>query len=249
MRVAICQTVTLAGDYEGNLARIETALEEAAAAGAELACFPEAALLGWVTPAAHERADSIPGPTADRLGRLADEYDLALSVGVAEADGAGDDLYNACLLFDADGDLRSKHRKLNLVSDLLDPPYTSGETVTTAETPHGTVGTLICADTFEADILDRMAACEPDLLVVPYGWAAVEDEWPEHGVELEETVVETARAVDAPVVGTDCVGRIAEGPWAGKVFGGQSLVAEPDGDVLVTLRDRARDVQVVDLTL
>lgn len=245
MRLAICQTVALSGDRDGNLVRIENALAEAASAGADVACLPEAAVFGWVSPEAHERASPVPGETSRQLGALADEYDLMLSVGVAERDG--EDLYNSCLLFDADGVLRSKHRKTNIVEDLMTPPYTPGEGVTAVETAYGTVGTLICADTFESDVLDRMAEHRPDLLLVPYGWAAPEEEWPDHGETLEETVREAAKAVEATVVGTDSVGRISDGPWSGRVLGGQSLVADADGTVIATLRDRDREVRTVDV--
>lgn len=46
VRVAMCQTVCLAGDRSGNVARIERACEEAAAQDAQIACFPETTLLG-----------------------------------------------------------------------------------------------------------------------------------------------------------------------------------------------------------
>lgn len=247
MRVAICQTVTLDGDYEGNVTRIENALCEATRSGADLACFPEAAVFGWVNPEAHERASPVPGAISRRLGTLADTYDVMLSVGVAEKEEA--DLYNSCLLFDADGDLLLKHRKTNVVPDLMTPPYAPGKEVSTVETAYGTVGALICADTFESEILDRLAEQKPDLVLVPYGWAAPEDEWPSHGTSLEQTVVETAASVGAVVVGTDSVGRISNGPWSGRVFGGQSLVADRDGDVIATLRDRDREVRTVDVDL
>lgn len=225
--------------------RIERALREASESGAKLACFPEAAVLGWVNPAAHQRSSPIPGVISRRLGELADAYDIMLCVGLAERDGS--DLFNSCVLFDSDGNLALKHRKINVVTGLMTPPYTPGSDVGTVATEFGTIGILICADTFDREILERMSERDPDLVLVPYGWAAPETEWPDHGTNLERTVKEASDTVGAPVVGTDLVGEISTGPWSGRVFGGQSLVVGRDGEVLATACDRDRDVQTVEI--
>ena len=47
MRVALCQIDTTVGDFDGNVARIIAAAEQAAAAGAALAVFPELAICGY----------------------------------------------------------------------------------------------------------------------------------------------------------------------------------------------------------
>ena len=129
----------------------------------------------------------------------------------------------------------------------MDPPYTAGSSVDIAETPFGRIGMLICADSFEKKILDRMAALEPDLVLIPYGWAAPEDWWPGHGKALEKTVSTAAGAMGAPVVATDLVGSISSGPWRNYVYGGQSLVADGSGKVVATCRDRDREIIVVEI--
>ncbi|UCE46793.1 MAG: hypothetical protein JSW47_14410, partial [Phycisphaerales bacterium] len=62
VRIAMCQVFCLNGDRRGNLVRIENAIRDAKEAGANIACLPETALLGWVNPEAHRRAHPIPGP-------------------------------------------------------------------------------------------------------------------------------------------------------------------------------------------
>jgi NAD+ synthase (glutamine-hydrolysing) len=47
IRIAACQIDTVVGDLDGNVARVLAALEEAEAAGADLAVFPELALTGY----------------------------------------------------------------------------------------------------------------------------------------------------------------------------------------------------------
>lgn len=249
LRVALCQTFCIDSDADGNLRRIEYAVEQASRQGAALACFPESSILGWINPDAHKLAQPIPGPITQRLGALATKYNLMVCIGMDEKDG--DKLYDSAVLIGIDGKILAKHRKINNLSEakLMDPPYTDGNPadIQVVETPIGRVGLLICADTFVGQLLDRMADKRPDVLLVPYGWAADKHQWPGHGEELKKVVCRAAKQVGCPVVGTDCVGMISRGPWAGKTYGGQSLVADRDGKSLGVLRDRDAEVRVFEI--
>jgi predicted amidohydrolase len=247
VRVALCQILCLDGDRSGNLARIENALQEANKAKADIACFPETALLGWVNPDAHSRSSPIPGRDSDLLCRLAEKYDIHLCIGMAEKEGKW--LYDSVVLIDNEGQILCKHRKINVLTELMTPPYTSGKDVRVTKTKFGKIGLLICADTFKTDILDRMGVHNPALVLVPYGWAAKEEQWPDHGKQLHQTVSEAARIIGAPVVGTDLVGEITHGPWTGMTYGGQSVVADSHGNIIALAKDRDREVLVVDIVL
>jgi predicted amidohydrolase len=243
IRTAICQVFLLDGDRSGNFVRIENALRQAKNAGAEIVCFPEMVVLGWVNPAAHERAHPIPGKDSEHLRQLAREYSVYLCAGLAEKDGAK--LYDSALLISGEGKILLRHRKINLLTELMTPPYAPGSEVSIAETEFGRIGLLICADTHKDEILDRMGALKPDLVLVPYGYAAPAEEWPGHGKELERVVTNAARKTGAPVVGTNLVGEITSGPWKGRVYGGHSAVADNKGKTIAVAADRDRDVQVV----
>ena len=96
---------------------------------------------------------------------------------------------------------------------------------------------------------ERPAAQQPDLVLVPYGWAAPADKWPDHGKNLHAWVANTARQCKVPVVGVDSTGEIHHGPWQGFVLGGQSVVCDATGRVLDVLPDRLPAVRVHDLDL
>ena len=247
IKVAMCQIFSLDGDRSGNFVRIENAIGQAKVARADIACFPETALLGWVNPDAHKRAFPIPGKDSDKLCELAKDYDLHLCAGLAEKQGGN--LYDSVLLIDNKGSILLKHRKINLLSELMSPPYTPGEDVDVIETEFGRVGLLICADTHESKILKRMAALMPDLLLVPYGYAADEDEWPNHGRELEKVVTNTARKTKAFVIGTNLVGEITHGPWKGRTYGGQSVAVDRTGRVMIVAKDRDRDINIINVNI
>jgi predicted amidohydrolase len=243
IQIAICQIFLLDGDRRGNFVRIENAVREAKDASAEIVCLPEMVVLGWVNPAAHERAHPIPGKDSEHLCQLAREYSVHLCAGLAEKDGAK--LYDSALLISGEGKILLKHRKINLLTELMTPPYMPGEEVNVAEAEFGRIGLLICADTHEDEILNRMAALKPDLVLVPYGYAAAEEEWPGHGRELVRVVTNAARKTGAPVVGTNLVGGITCGPWKGRVYGGHSVAADKNGKTVAVAADRDRDVRVV----
>jgi len=247
IRIAMCQTVCLDGDRTGNLARAAQAVEEAARRGAKIACLPEMAVLGWVNPTAHKRAHPIPGKDSERLCALAKKHGIFLTVGLAEKDG--ECLYDTVLLIDDGGQILQKHRKINLLTELMTPPYTPGKDVKAVETALGRIGVLICADTHAADILTSMAELGPKLVIVPYGYAAGEDKWPRHGKALESVVVYTAKAVHAPVVGTNLIGQITHGPWRGQTYGGHSVTSDKTGRILALGKDFDRDVKIVEVTL
>lgn len=241
----MCQIFCLDGDKSGNFVRIENAIRDAKDAGADIACLPETALLGWVNPEAHRRAHRIPGPDSDRLCKLAADYDLCVCVGLAEKNGKN--LYDSAILIDNKGQILLKHRKINLLLELMDPPYTAGRDVNIVETQFGRVGLLICADTHESKVLKRMAALEPDLLLVPYGYAEAEHKWPGHGRVLETVVKNAAKQTRSLVAGTNLVGAITHGPWKGRTYGGQSIAADKAGRTVAVAKDRDRDMVLVEL--
>lgn len=189
----------------------------------------------------------IPGEDSDLLSRLAEKYRIHLCIGLAEKDG--DKLYDSVILIDDRGTILLKHRKINILSQLMTPPYTPGHNVDCVQTKYGKIGLLICADTFKDDILHRMSEQKPDFVIVPYGWAAKEEQWPQHGNELKQTVSKAAKTIGASLIGVDLVGEITHGPWTGLVYGGQSVAADSQGKILVVCKDRDREIKILDIPL
>ena len=244
--VAMAQVFCLDGDRAGNFVRIENAIAEACQAHADIVCFPETCILGWTNADAHDRAYPIPGADTDALGNLARKHRIFLCVGLAEKDG--EDLYDSVVLIDDRGEILLKHRKINVLTELMDPPYTKGQQVRTVETRFGSIGMLICADTFDAPTVEKMISAKPDLLLVPYGWANKEEAWPQHADSLHNTVTNAAKQIGCPVVGTNAVGKISKGPWAGMTFGGQSIAVDANGETIAKAADRDKDIKIFQIS-
>ena len=251
VKVDICQIQGIDSDREGNFKRIENAISEAKSQGAEIACFPETIILGWVNPMAHQDAFEIPGKDSDRLCHLAKTNEIFLSIGLAEK--SGDKLFDSALLIDDQGKILLKHRKRNILDWLMNPPYTPGDSVRVIETKYGKIGVLICADTFTfkpwTNYLEKMAQFEPNFIIVPYGWAKPVQYWPDTGEDFAQVVIHAAHEIGAPVIGTNLVGMISNGSWTGSVYGGQSIAVDKNGNILARCKDRDRDIKVVSIPL
>ena len=247
VRLAICQILAIDSDREGNFRRMEDALMDAAAQHAQIAVFPESSILGWENPEAHRLAEPIPGKDSDRIAALARKYGMMIAIGLDERDG--DKLYDSAILVDKTGKLLWKHRKINVLPELMTPPYSQGrpEDIGVVETEFGRIAVLICADTFTDALFERLKAQKPDLLLVPYGWAATNDKWPEHSKELEAIVSRRAAELKCPMAGVDLVGEMTHGPWTGWTYGGSSFVADGTGRIVLTARDRNTDVRVIEV--
>ncbi len=247
VRLAICQILVIDGDREGNFRRIEYALGQAQAQHADIAIFPESSILGWENPDAHKMAAPIPGADSDRIAALARRYGVMIAIGLDEKDG--DRLYDSAILVDKTGKLLWKHRKINVLPELMTPPYSQGraEDIGVVETEFGRIAVLICADTFSDAFVRRMKELKPDLMLVPYGWAAPDDQWPQHSKVLEALVKGRSKMVGCPMAGVDLVGEMTHGPWAGQTYGGSSFVADGTGKIRLTLKDRDVDFQVIDV--
>lgn len=109
---------------EVTIEKVVDAIAAAAYAGAQLIVFPETVVpyypyFAFITPAAtmgaehlqlYEQAVTVPSPTTDAVASAAKQHAMVVVLGVNERDHGT--LYNAQLIFDADGRLLLKRRKL-----------------------------------------------------------------------------------------------------------------------------------------
>lgn len=175
--VAVAQPAGAPFDPAEAVERVSAITREAAGRGAELVVFPEAFVGGYpwglrfgtVVGARSEAgrrmfarywasAIDIPGPEIERLGKVAREAGVYLCVGVIERDSAHSrgTLYCTLVYIGPDGALLGIHRKLKPTgAERLIWGEGDGSTLTTVETPFGTLGGLICWENYMP--LARMA--------------------------------------------------------------------------------------------
>jgi predicted amidohydrolase len=248
MRIAIGQIKCVESDREGNLAGIENAVIEASSYNADLIAFPESIILGWINPEAFELAHPIPGRDSDFICCLAKEHSIHICLGLDEKEG--DQLFGSALLIDDNGKIILKYRKINVLPHLMNSPYSIGNSISAVDTKFGKIGVLICADSFQDHLLTELSKHNPDLVLIPYGWAAEESQWPDHGNELVKVVQHATQILKCPVVGPNSIGTIGHGAWKGRTYNGQSVAADENGNILAKGKEDEPDlifIEVIDI--
>ena len=178
LRVALVQD-RHHGSRDANLDAIERAVGEAAANGAKLVLLQE--LHNGPYFCQHEcvdefdLAETIPGDSTERLGRLAQRHGVVLVASLFERRAAG--LYhNTAVVFEADGRMLGRYRKMHIPDDpgFMEKFYfTPGDLgFEPIQTSVGRLGVLVCWDQWYPEAARLMALAGAELLLYPtaIGW-------------------------------------------------------------------------------
>jgi aliphatic nitrilase len=157
IRVAAVQLAPDLDTQAGTMAKVLDAIAEAAGKGARLVVFPET-FVPWypyfsfvqppvLTGAEHirlyEHAVAVPGPATEAVAALARRHDIVVVLGVNERDHGS--LYNAQLVFDADGSLKLRRRKITpTFHERMIWGQGDGSGLTVVDTAVGRIGALAC---------------------------------------------------------------------------------------------------------
>lgn len=157
IRAAAVQIAPDLTNAEGTVERVCRAVAEAAARGVEIAVFPETFIpyypyFSFVEPPVsagrehlrlYENAVEIPGWVPKVLSQQAQKYGMVLVVGVNEREHGS--LYNTQLIFDADGELALKRRKITpTYHERMIWGQGDGSGLKVVQTQVGRVGALAC---------------------------------------------------------------------------------------------------------
>jgi N-carbamoylputrescine amidase len=261
LKVALLQE-TDRGSRDANLDAIEAGLREAAAKGAELVLLQE--LHNGPYFCQHESVDefdlaeTIPGPSTERIGRLAHELKLVVVASIFEKRATG--LYhNTAVVFDRSATIAGKYRKMHIPDDpaFYEKFYfTPGDLgFDPIDTSAGRLGVLVCWDQWYPEAARLMALAGADLLLYPtaIGWDP-KDEQAEKDRQREAWVtVQRGHAVanGLPLLSCNRTGYEADkaGVGNGIQFWGTSFVAGPQGEFLAQAGTDQRELLVVDVDM
>ena len=248
------------GDAEANLAVIERRVAEAAKRGAKLVLLQE--LHNGAYFCQHESVDEfdlaepIPGPSTERLGKLAKQHGVVLVSSLFERRAAG--LYhNTAVVFEKDGTLLGKYRKMHIPDDpgFYEKFYfTPGDLgFTPIDTSVGRLGVLVCWDQWYPEAARLMALAGADLLLYPtaIGWDP--EDVQEEKIRQRDAWVLSHRghavANGLPVLSCNRVGHEASPLDASGIdFWGNSHVLGPQGEFIAEAGTEAT-LLVVDVDL
>jgi predicted amidohydrolase len=148
IHVASIQIGIKLGRKEENLAKAIHYLEQAAAAGADLAVFPECALSGYLFDSKEEAgffAESLQGPSLQKISAICKGKQIYTVYTLLErADNCN--IYNTAVLLGPDG-IIACYRKTHLPYLGVDRFVAAGESpYKIIDTPLGKIGLMICYD-------------------------------------------------------------------------------------------------------
>ena len=174
MRVALVQ-MNSRDEKAENLERGEMLVAQAAAWGSDLVVLPE--LWTYLGPSKRhgEVAEPIPGETTELLGRLSSRYGIWIVGGsILEAVEGQERVHNTSTVFNPDGELVARYRKLHLFDVEVEgttyqesATMAPGEEVVVASLAGVPVGLTICYDLRFPELYRRLAAWGARLVTVP----------------------------------------------------------------------------------
>lgn len=186
-------------------------------------------------------AETIPGPSTDYFSALAAQLGVVIVASLFEKRATG--LYhNTAVVFDADGSIAGKYRKMHIPDDpgfyekfYFTPGDIGFEPI---DTSVGRLGVLVCWDQWYPEAARLMALAGAEILIYPtaIGWDSADSEEEQKRQLVAWQTVQRGHAVanGIPVVAVNRTGHEPDPSQAsdGIYFWGNSFVAGPQGELL-----------------
>ena len=244
MKVGLIQQTCVA-DVEANKQKLARNIADVAQGGAQLVVLQELHNSLYFCQVENvdncNLAESIPGSSTEFYSQLAKQYGIVLVTSLFERRAAG--LYhNTAVVFDADGSIAGKYRKMHIPDD---PAYyekfyfTPGDLgFQPIQTSIGKLGVQVCWDQWYPEGARLMALQGAEILIYPtaIGYESSDTQEEQERQREAWTTVQRGHAVanGLPVVTVNRVGLEPDpsGQTNGIQFWGSSFVAGPQGELL-----------------
>ena len=234
------------GDRDANLATAARLLAEAAQRGARVAVLPENFSIMAQRDAdrrALAEADSA-GPVQDFLARTAERLKLWIVAGsVPLANGPGERIAQACLVYAASGARAARYDKIHLFDVELPERAESyresahmapGHEVVTVDTPAGRLGLSICYDLRFPELYRALQTAGAQWFVVPAAFTVPTGEAHWEPLLRARAIENLAYLVASAQCGLHPNGRSTYGHSLVVDYWGRVLTQLPDGEGVVT---------------
>jgi len=253
------------GSKDATLDRTEALIREAATSDAQLVCLQElhAGPYFCQHQAAElfDLAEPLDGPTAQRLGQLADELNIVIVGSIFEKRGTGV-YHNTALVFDCSPELAGFYRKMHIPDDpgfyekyYFIPGDADEPGFQPIETSVGKLGVLVCWDQWYPEAARLMALAGADILIYPtaIGWEPGEDADENERQTDAWITVQRGHAVanNLPVVSINRVRHEADPTSVtdGILFWGNSFICGGQGEFLAQADRESETVLMADLDM
>jgi len=255
-RVGLVQ-MSCSMDPDENLAKAEDRIRDAASRGAQVVCLQELFRSQYFCreedPGFFDLAETIPGPSTERLAKIARDKRVVVIASLFEKRAAGV-YHNTAAIIGDDGNLIGIYRKMHIPDDPLYFEkfyFTPGDLgFRTFDTAVGRIGTLVCWDQWypEAARLAAMGGASIVFYPTAIGWHPSEKK--EFGAAQHDAwrTIQRGHAI-ANGIYVAAVNRVGfEGPPdRGLEFWGGSFVADPFGRLLAEASHNEEEILVVEI--
>jgi N-carbamoylputrescine amidase len=242
-------------NIENNIEKAIEGIKKAASKGAQIICLQELfTSLYFCDEENYDNfkiAETIPGPTTDRLGKIAAELNVVIVASLFEKRAKG--LYhNTTAIIDADGQYLGKYRKMHIPDD---PAYyekfyfTPGDLgYKVFQTKYAKIGVLICWDQWYPEASRITALLGAEILFYPtaIGWASTQNEHTNIEQYNAWQTIQRSHAI-ANGVHTVSVNRVGFEQEGKMKFWGGSFISNPFGTVLQQASHENEEVLVVEI--
>lgn len=242
---------------EGTIAEIKEAMvekhipfiEDAGKQGVQILCLQEIFNTPYFCPgqdsAWYASAESVPGPTVERMQEYAKKYKMVMIVPVYEKEQAGL-LYNTAAVIDADGSYLGKYRKTHI-------PHTSGFWekfffrpgnlgYPVFETTYANIGVYICYDRHFPEGARALGLNGAEIVYNPSATVA--------GLSQYLWKLEQPAHAVANGYFMGCINRVGiEKPWDLGQFYGSSYFVNPRGKIFSIASEDNDELLVADFDL
>jgi len=248
MRAAISQLNAGVDDVEANMTTAERLLDAAADGGADIAVLPELFAYYGSQRRMRELAEPLGGPITARIAGLARSRSMWV-LGGSVCESADGRVYNTSFLFDRDGEMLARYRKIHLYDAELPGQrpiresalFAAGDEVVTHDVDGIRLGMSICYDLRFPELYRGLMTSGAMVLAVPSAFQAVT------GASHWETLLR-ARAIEEQ---SYVLAAAQWGPWgspdAGHRTYGNAMIVDPWGAVVARAPDEGDGVWFADV--
>ena len=244
--------MAMTDDFAKNREKAALLIRRAATQGAQIICLPE--LFTTLYFANEERAsrdwtEEVPGETGAMLSSLARELGTVIVGGSVYERGEGGKNFNTSLVYDADGRLLGKYRKMHIPHDpsFFEQHYFERGDLgyRVFDTRFGRVAVLICYDQWFPEAARAAALAGAQIIYYPTAIGTVqgieqrEGNWQEawENVQRGHAIANNVVVCAVNRVGTEGESRFWGGSFACDAFGRTLARAGNEEEVVVTTVD------------
>ncbi len=214
---------------ENNILKMENFIEQIVTenSGVELIVFGEL-ILGWYEDPndqesyQKELAETIPGPTTDRISKLAAKHNIYITFGMGQL--LNGKLYNAQPVIGPDGSILATHHKTRLTPADKDAGFEKGNKLTLFDINGVQTGLVVCKDQENSNLTEEAVRNNCKLVIISFADDIIENTF-NPGISL-------SRKYNAWVVSSNRYGK--EGKY---FYKGEIRVSDPGGNYHIRKED------------